>query len=72
MINKGYKYMQCAPKKIRNFRKYGMTFFSKLLLNSKISCISTSLKKGIGILSHVRKNLQIYRSVNIYKTASCS
>ena len=33
-------------------------FFSKLFLNSKTSCISTSFKKRISILSHIGKKLQ--------------
>ena len=47
-------------------QKHTGWYFSKLFINSKISCISTSFVKEIRILSHISKS---YKPVNIFKPA---
>ena len=44
-------------KPLKIFRNDWM-IFSKTILNPKISCISTSFKKEISILSHIPKKRQ--------------
>ena len=55
-----YSNIQGVPEKntIKGFLGKTRQFFSKLFLNSKMSCISTSFKKRISILSHIGKKLQ--------------
>ena len=50
-------YLQGVPKNPFRILGNNVWYFSKLFLHSKISCISSSLKKEISILSHIGNNI---------------
>ena len=53
--------LQGVPKNaLKGFLGHTGWYFPKPFLNYKISCISTSFKKGISILSHIAKMLKAH------------